>query len=140
MSMLLIDKNKIWLKEQEMDVFDSARSNVSSFVNKSVGTGTLTVEGKGSQGIKNASSEVDNSVPDIDSAEQMKVLADNLNKVITPLSTKVKFEYGEDIHGLYINVIDTNTDSVIRRFPSEDAVKLAIHMKEITGMIFDKKI
>ena len=88
------------------------------------------------EGIKNA--EKAKALPI--TKDKLAEVTKSLNKSIGSFSTHVKFEYGDDIGGLYVNVIDTNTDSLIIRFPSEEAVRLSEHMKEIVGMMFDKKI
>lgn len=100
-----------------------------------------TIEKAKADGINHAEKSIEeNQANRSATREEMALLAKNMNKSLNPLSTNVQFEFGEDIGGLYINVIDSTTDTVIRRFPSEDAVRLSERMKEIVGMMFDKKI
>jgi len=40
---------------------------------------------------------------------------------------------------MYVTVIDTRNNEVIRQIPSEQAMKLAEKMKELVGMLFDEK-
>ncbi len=91
-------------------------------------------------GTKNARKEIESSQNTMQMREEMVALAKEMNRSLNPLSTSVHFEFGEDIGGLYINVIDATTDTVIRRFPSEEAVRLSVKMKELVGMMFDKTI
>ena len=40
---------------------------------------------------------------------------------------------------MMVNVIDANTGEVIRQFPTKEAVQIMTKMKELIGMLFDKK-
>ncbi|MCV6607532.1 MAG: flagellar protein FlaG [Campylobacterales bacterium] len=119
-----------------MNVFDSAQINTQKAVTQPNKTSKETAP----VGIKNAGNSSVEQTDSQPTKETLKELTNSLNKSAASTSKHVKFEYGEDIDGLYINVIDTNTDSLISRFPSEEAVNLAKHMKEIVGVMFDKKI
>lgn len=66
-------------------------------------------------------------------------LTEKLNEEINPLNTSLEFGYEETIEELSVSVIDKNTDKVIRKFPSDEAIKLMEKMRELTGMLFDKK-
>ncbi len=70
---------------------------------------------------------------------QLKELVDNMNKNLDPFNTSLKFGFEDKSDTYYVSVIDTNTNDVIRKFPSEDAMKLSVKMKELVGMIFDQK-
>ena len=71
--------------------------------------------------------------------EQRELLVKDLNKEIGVLSTDLKFGFNTQAEMLEIAVINTNTNKVIRRFPTEEAVKLQSAMKEFIGMLFDTK-
>ncbi|MGP1579994.1 MAG: FlaG family protein [Wolinella sp.] len=66
-------------------------------------------------------------------------LTEQLNKEFNPLNTNVKFGYSDDIESLYITVSERDTDRVIRKIPSDEAMELMAKMREIVGIIFDKK-
>ena len=119
-----------------MNVFDSKPINTQNAVTqpKTISKETASI------GIKSAGKEPVEQTETKPTVETLKEITKSLNESIASLSTHVQFEYGEDIDGLYINVIDTNTDSIISRFPSEEAVNLSKHMKEIVGVMFDRKI
>ena len=66
-------------------------------------------------------------------------LVTKLNKEMSPLSKDIKFGYNEDIGGLRVSVVDVKTGEVIRQFPTDEAIELMTKMKELVGLLFDKK-
>ncbi|WP_263832732.1 flagellar protein FlaG [Sulfurospirillum oryzae] len=62
-----------------------------------------------------------------------------LNKQMDLLNTNITFGYNDKINQMFINVIEKSTGKVIRKFPTEEAMSLSAKMKEIVGIIFDKK-
>jgi len=72
-------------------------------------------------------------------AQEKKELKEWVSKMNTTLNEKVKFTYSEDFGGIYVTVIDNDTQEVIRKIPTEDAIKLSAIWKEAVGNIFDSK-
>lgn len=68
--------------------------------------------------------------------ENMDALIDELNKSLDPFSTALRFGYDDSF---YVSVIDTHRNTVIRRFPLEQAEQLLPKIQEVTGMLFDIK-
>jgi len=71
--------------------------------------------------------------------QELNELVAKLNKEISPITENIKFGFNDDIKGLMVNVVDAKTGEVIRQFPSEDAIEIMKKMKELIGMLFDKK-
>jgi len=71
--------------------------------------------------------------------QELMDLAKQLNDVVTPLNTDIQFGFSDDISALYLNVVDTKTNDVIRQMPSEEAIELMTRMREFVGMLFDKR-
>ncbi|MCI7765670.1 FlaG family protein [Helicobacter sp.] len=71
--------------------------------------------------------------------QKLNELAQQLNKELSPLNTSIAFNFSEDIEGLYITVSEKDTNRLIRKIPSDEAMQLMAKMKEIVGMIFDKQ-
>jgi len=71
--------------------------------------------------------------------EQLQELTTKLNKEMEPLNPDIKFSYDEKINELVVNVIDKNTDRIIRKIPSEEALKIMEKMRELVGALFDDK-
>ncbi|QIR79726.1 flagellar protein FlaG [Sulfurospirillum diekertiae] len=62
-----------------------------------------------------------------------------LNKQMDLLDTNLTFGFNDKIDVMYVNVMEKSTGKVIRKFPTDEAMKLSEKMKEIVGIIFDKK-
>ena len=73
------------------------------------------------------------------SQQEREDLVKDLNKEMSLLSTDLKFGFNTQAEMLEISVINTNTNKVIRRFPTEEAVKLQTAMKEFLGFLFDTR-
>ncbi|BBG65699.1 possible flagellar protein [Hydrogenimonas sp.] len=71
--------------------------------------------------------------------KELQEITDQLNKEMNPLNTSIRFGFDDSTEELFVSVIDTSNDQVIRKIPSEEAMKLAAKMRELVGMIFDKK-
>lgn len=71
--------------------------------------------------------------------QEITELAAKLNDEIAPLSNDIRFGFSEEIGQMMVNVIDANTGEVIRQFPTKEAIQIMTKMKELIGMLFDKK-
>ena len=71
--------------------------------------------------------------------EALNSTVENLNKQMEILDTNVKFGFNDKIDAMFVNVMERSTGKMIRKIPTEEAMSLAEKMKEIVGMIFDKK-
>jgi flagellar protein FlaG len=64
---------------------------------------------------------------------------EQLNQQMDALDTNVKFGFNDKIDAMFVNVMERSSGKMIRKIPTEEAMSLAEKMKEIVGMIFDKK-
>ena len=71
--------------------------------------------------------------------EALNSTVENLNKQMEILDTNVKFGFNDKIDAMFVNVMERSTGKMIRKIPTEEAMSLAEKMKEIVGIIFDKK-
>ncbi len=71
--------------------------------------------------------------------KDLKKTIENLNSQMDKLGTDLKFGFNDKIDIMYVNVHEKSSGKLIRKFPTEEAMKLAEHMKEFVGMLFDKK-
>jgi len=71
--------------------------------------------------------------------EELQNLTQKLNKEMEPLNPDIKFHYNDRVNELVVNVIDKNTDKVIRKIPSDEALKIMEKMRELVGALFDDK-
>ena len=63
----------------------------------------------------------------------------HLNEHMKSLDTNITFGFDDKVDAMFVNVVEKSTGKVIRRIPTEEAMKISEKMKEIVGMIFDKK-
>jgi len=71
--------------------------------------------------------------------EKLQELTAKLNKEMEPLNPDIKFHYNDRVNELVVNVVDKNTDKVIRKIPSDEALKIMEKMRELVGALFDDK-
>jgi len=82
-------------------------------------------------------SAVDNANK-LDSEESVEDLVKQLNDALSPLNTHIKF--GVDTNDIfYVAAIDTKTNTIIRRYPAEEAQDFLPKMQEVSGILFDSK-
>jgi len=62
-----------------------------------------------------------------------------LNQQMDKLETNIAFGFNDEISMMYVNVMEKSTGKTIRKIPTEEAMDLSAKMREIVGMIFDKK-
>jgi len=71
--------------------------------------------------------------------QEITELAAKLNDEIAPLSNDIRFGFSDEIGQMMVNIVDVNTGEVVRQFPTEEAIEIMTKMKELIGMLFDKK-
>ena len=71
--------------------------------------------------------------------KELQKLTMELNKALEPLRTSLKFHFNDKIDELTIKVVDTKSNKVIREYPSKEALELMEKMREVVGLLFDKK-
>ena len=55
-------------------------------------------------------------------------------------NTNISFEYDSKLQESYISIKDNDTGKVIRKIPSEEALKFREGIKELLGILFDRRI
>jgi len=71
--------------------------------------------------------------------QELTNTVEQLNQQMDALDTNVKFGFNDKIDAMFVNVMERSTGKMIRKIPTEEAMTLAEKMKEIVGMIFDRK-
>ena len=74
-----------------------------------------------------------------DIKKELQHVIEELNKQMNPLNTDLEFRFNDKIEELTVQVIDKKHNKVIREFPPKEAIKLMEKMRELVGMLFDKK-
>jgi len=71
--------------------------------------------------------------------KKLQQIVEDLNKSLNPLNDSLKFKFNNKVDFLTIQVVDTKSDKVVREFPPKEALRLMEKMREVVGMLFDKK-
>ena len=69
--------------------------------------------------------------------DEINELTDKLNEFVDSKKRNLSFSVDEDSNNTIIKVLDSETQEVIRQFPSEEAVKLAKYLEDAMGLIFN---
>jgi flagellar protein FlaG len=67
---------------------------------------------------------------------QLQEWVERMNSVV---KENVKFNFSEELGSIYVTVVDSTTNEVIRTIPTEDALQLSAIWKDAIGNIFDRK-
>ena len=125
-----------------MDIFNAVSKQIDSTQSYSTDyTKTSTIQKKQeiSQNQPTTSSEVKNKRDQKEIQQHLNNTVKKLNDQMDSLNINIKFGFNDKIDTMFVDVTEKSTGKLIRKIPSEETMKLAEKMKEIIGMIFDKK-
>ncbi len=126
-----------------MDIFNAVSKQIEPTTTYSADHATKTSTIQKTQDTQDqtttTSSEVKNKRDEKQIQKQLNSTVKKLNAQMDSLNINIKFGFNDKIDSLYVDVTEKSTGKIIRKIPSEEAMKLAEKMKEIIGMIFDKK-
>lgn len=88
---------------------------------------------------QNADASKKQSLDKKDIKQQLDSTIKHLNDHMKSLDTNITFGFNDKIDTMFVNVMERSTGKIIRKIPTEEAMELSEKMKEIVGMIFDKK-
>ena len=71
--------------------------------------------------------------------ERVKETADSLNEMSTLLKYGIKFAYDDQASEMLVNVIEKNTNQVIRQIPSKEILAMRAKMAEMVGLLVDQE-
>ena len=123
-----------------MDIFNNVKTQLDPQVDTvSKVTNNRFVEGD----VKVATETKMATNEDINDSEDIRKDLDNaikhLNLQMDSLQTNIQFGFNDKIESMFVDVTEKTSGKLIRKIPSEEAIKLAEKMKEIIGMIFDER-
>ncbi|NNV01358.1 flagellar protein FlaG [Brevibacillus sp. MCWH] len=73
------------------------------------------------------------------SKEQLQKELDNLNKFVQSGNTHLKFTFHEKLNEYYVQIIDDQTNEVIREVPSKKILDMVAKIHEMIGLLVDEK-
>ncbi|OHD07004.1 MAG: hypothetical protein A2086_13345 [Spirochaetes bacterium GWD1_27_9] len=75
--------------------------------------------------------------------KDLKKILEDLNEIINSsltINKRVQLSFNEEINRVIITVLDNETGKTIVEIPCEEIQKLAVHLKEASGILYDKKV
>jgi len=125
-----------------MDIFNVVSKQVDSTTSYNADhakTSDVQKKQQIQQNTTTTSSEIKNKRDKKDIQQHLNNTVKRLNDQMDSLNINIKFGFNDKIDTMFVDVTEKNTGKLIRKIPSEETMKLAEKMKEIIGMIFDKK-
>ncbi|WP_104749245.1 flagellar protein FlaG [Helicobacter cynogastricus] len=71
--------------------------------------------------------------------QDLQKLSKELNEKMKRMHSDITFSYNEDIEGLVVTIKDDRGNRVIREIPPQAVIELSKKMRDIVGILFDKK-
>lgn len=75
-----------------------------------------------------------------DTKVMLEQAIDSLNEFFTINNSELKFVFHEGLDTYYAQLVNSETDEVIREIPSKKVLDVFYEMQKLVGMIVDKKI
>ncbi len=122
-----------------MDIFNAVSKQIDSTQSYSTDYANVQKKHAVSQNITTTSSEIKNKQDKKEIQQHLNNTVKRLNDQMDSLNINIKFGFNDKIDSMFVDVTERSTGKLIRKIPSEETMKLAEKMKEIIGMIFDKK-
>ena len=68
-------------------------------------------------------------------AEQLKAAVDEVQKALAPVARDLQFSIDHDSGKTVVKVVDSETNKVLRQFPSEEMLNLAKALDKFQGLL-----
>lgn len=73
------------------------------------------------------------------SKEDVSAITETLNKLMENMNVDVKFKYYEKLDRLTVQIMEKNSDKVLKEFPPKEMIKVLTGIHDWIGLILDKK-
>ena len=80
------------------------------------------------------------SLPGNDTLKKIKAGVERLERISLAFNKKLQFVINHESNEITVNVIDTDTDKVIKVLPPEELQRLHSKIEEAIGFLFDEKV
>ena len=123
-----------------MDIFSSIKNVSQADLNQNL----YNIKNKEIEnGVKKSPIEEQKELLEKQDTEKLKKelerITEELNRALNPLNTTLKFNFNDKVEELVVRVIDTRDNRVIREYPPKEVLELMQKMRELIGLLFDKK-
>ena len=117
--------------------------STTNFTKSSVSTSTNTQRSQRAIGVP--STQNAQSLPAINtdlepvSDENVQKAVDQIQNFTDKVARNLKFSIDEDTGKTVVKLLDTQTQEVIRQFPTEEAISIARTLDKVQGLLFSDK-
>ena len=88
--------------------------------------------------INEAIDPVDGSQPNVNPDDLIKAV-NNVNKTFETFNKGLHFRVDSDSKRLVVQIVNHETDEIIKEIPSQDVLDLEARLKALVGLVLDKK-
>lgn len=74
------------------------------------------------------------------SKEDIDTQINTINKMMETKNTGLKFNFHEDLDRIYVQIVDKNTDEVVKEIPPEKFLDMVSSMLDFMGLLIDERI
>jgi flagellar protein FlaG len=89
--------------------------------------------------LKSADSK-DNDKKAVIDPKKMQEFVDALNKFMLTFDREYMFRLYKDTDKVWLRIMDVNSGEVVREIPSEEALELAVKIRDFVGLLIDQKV
>lgn len=122
-----------------MQVQNTNITDYSSSVGTKTASSSTATQAVKVRSVQEQSDKITRDAKQDDLKQELMQLTEDLNKEMNPLNINVKFGFDDKIDELAVSVYEKDSNKLLRKIPSDEAVSLMAKMREIIGIIFDKK-
>lgn len=72
--------------------------------------------------------------------EKFQKAVDSVNELLIINSRELKFVFHEGLEQYFVQLVDSNTDEVVREIPPKKLLDVFYEMQKLAGMIIDEKV
>ena len=119
------------IKNIQQPTYDKNISNIKEAHHQQIQSNNIQQQTKDKDPLEEKSKE--------EIKKEIQKVTQELNEAMNPLNINLEFKYNQKVDELVVQVVDKSNDKVIREFPPKEALKLMEKMRELVGMLFDKK-
>ncbi len=73
------------------------------------------------------------------SGQEVKQAVEQIQEVVNNLAQNLRFSIDEDTGKTVVKILDSQTQEVIRQFPTEEALSIARTLDKVQGLLFNDK-
>ncbi len=70
----------------------------------------------------------------------LEKLAKEAKEALEGLNRSIRFSISKDTGDIVVQIIDKKTKEVLKQIPPEELIKLKVKLREICGILFDRKV